>query len=235
MSWRTAKSVVALRSLGRTLGLNRIVTSLIAGAGYEDRFQSAMLNAVLPGDVVWDVGANVGLYSLQFAQRVGDSGKVVAYEPSPINLIKLRETVESIDNVMVMPVGLGAHDEDMAFEQGGDDLGATSHFVDKLESASASQVVIKVKSGDGLVSSGAVPVPHVIKIDTEGFELDVLVGLKALLENKHLRTICIEVHFGLLEGRGLGDAPAEIENMLSRSGFLIGWPDASHIVATRAS
>lgn len=235
MSWRTAKLTVTLRSLGRALGLNRIVTSLIAGAGYEDRFQSSMLNAVLPGDVVWDVGANVGLYSLQFAQRVGDGGKVVAYEPSPINLTKLREAVESVGNVMVMPIGLGARDEEMAFEQGEDDLGATSRFVGKLESASESQAVIKVKSGDDLVGSGAVPVPNVIKIDTEGFELDVLAGMRALLENKHLRTICIEVHFGLLEERGFGNAPAEIEEMLSRTGFSIKWPDASHIVATRAS
>lgn len=86
MSWRTNRAVILLRNLGRALGLNRLFGSLLSRRGYETRFQEAMLAAIRPGDVVWDVGANVGLYSRAFSDIAGPSGKVFAYEPSPANL-----------------------------------------------------------------------------------------------------------------------------------------------------
>ena len=72
-----------------------------------------------------------------------------------------------------------------------------------------------------------------IKIDTEGFEWDVLLGLRQTLQEKRLRMLCIEMHFGLLQERGLSNAPSDIEKLLVYSGFSLAWPDASHIVATR--
>lgn len=239
MSWRTSQTVLVLRNLGRTLGLNRLVASFLGAGGYEDRFQAAMLGAIRPGDVVWDVGANVGLYSRKFSDIAGSTGKVFAYEPSPANLQRLNLAVASLANVTVVPVGLGAREEVVVFEQGKDPLGATSRIVgivgitDKSAKESAGQVDIQLTSGDRLVSSGAVAIPNVIKIDTEGFELDVLLGLRQTLLEKRLRALCIEMHFGLLQERGLSNAPADIEKLLVSSGFSLAWPDASHIVATR--
>ncbi len=65
--------MLLLRNLGRALGLNRLLASLLAGE-YEDRFQTVMLGAIRPGDIVWDVGANVGLYSKKFSNNAGSSG-----------------------------------------------------------------------------------------------------------------------------------------------------------------
>jgi FkbM family methyltransferase len=182
---------------------------------------------------VWDVGANVGLYSKKFSDIAGSSGKVFAYEPSPINLRRLKEAVASLVNVTVVPVGLGEHEDVVAFEQGHDPLGATSRIADKAATKTEGRVEIQLSSGDRLVSSGAVEMPNVIKIDTEGFELDVLLGLRQTLQERSLRVLCIEMHFGLLQERGLSSAPADIEKLLVSSGFSIAWPDASHIVATR--
>ena len=89
MSWRTTRVVLLLRNLGRYLGLNPILGMLLGRGGYEDRFQIAMLKAIRQGDVVWDVGANVGLYSKLFSNIAGFSGKVFAFEPSPVNLLRL--------------------------------------------------------------------------------------------------------------------------------------------------
>lgn len=236
MSWRTSQTVLVLRNIGRTLGLNRLVASFLGAGGYEDRFQATMLGAIRLGDVVWDVGANVGLYSRKFSDIAGSTGKVFAYEPSPANLQRLNLAVASLANVTVVPVALGAREEVVVFEQGKDPLGATSRIVgtmDKSAKESAGQVDIQLTSGDRLVSSGAVAIPNVIKIDTEGFELDVLLGLRQTLLEKRLRALCIEMHFGLLQERGLSNAPADIEKLLVSSGFSLAWPDASHIVATR--
>lgn len=233
MSWRTARAVLLLRNLGRAMGLNRMWASLVARRDYEDRFQVVMLGAIRQGDVVWDVGANVGLYSRKFSDIAGTSGKVFAFEPSPVNLRRLYEAVGSLSNVAVVPVALGEREGVAAFEQGSDPLGATSRIVDRAGGDSVERVEIRLSSGDSLVSSGVVAFPNVIKIDTEGFELDVLLGLTKTLEEKCLRALCIEVHFGLLQERGLSNAPSEIEKLLVSSGFSLAWPDASHIVATR--
>lgn len=233
MSWRTTRVVLLLRNLGRYLGLNPILGMLLGRGGYEDRFQIAMLKAIRQGDVVWDVGANVGLYSKLFSNIAGFSGKVFAFEPSPVNLLRLNEAVTSLRNVTVLPVALGDREDFVVFAQGDDQLGATSRIVDNAAAETASQLEVQLTRGDHLVSSGAVAIPNVIKIDTEGFELDVLFGLRRTLLEKHLRIICVEVHFRLLKERGLSNAPSDIENLLADSGFSIEWPDASHIVATR--
>jgi len=233
MSWRTNRAVLLLRNLGRALGLNRLLGSLLGGRGYETRFQEAMLAAIRPGDIVWDVGANVGLYSKKFSDIAGSSGKVFAFEPSPVNLERLKAAVASLANVTVVPVALGDREDVVVIEQGNDPLGATSRIVDKAVRQSERQVEIQLSSGDHLISSGAVTMPNVIKIDTEGFELEVLLGLRQTLQEKILRVLCIEVHFGLLQERGFPDAPSDIEKLLVASGFTLAWPDASHLVATR--
>jgi FkbM family methyltransferase len=233
MSWRTNHAVLLLRNLGRRLGLNPLIGSLLANKDYENRFQAAMLGLIRQGDVVWDVGANMGLYSKKFSAITGSAGKVFAYEPSPTNLQCLNTAVASLANVRVLPVALGKHEGFVILEQGDDPLGATSRIVDNADRRSERHVEIQLLSGDRLVSSGAVAPPNVIKIDTEGFELDVLLGLRQTLQEKSLRVLCIEMHFGLLKERGLSNAPSDIEELLGSSGFAVAWPDASHIVATR--
>jgi hypothetical protein len=80
-----------------------------------------------------------------------------------------------------------------------------------------------------------VSAPNVIKVDTEGFELDVLLGLKQTLKQPSVRAVCIELHFATLQQRRRPNAPADIEKLLATSGFSVVWPDSSHIVAIRAS
>lgn len=232
MSWRTNGAVLLLRNLGRSLGINRIAASL-RGGGYEDRFQAAMLGAIRPGDIVWDVGANVGLYSNKFSDITGSSGRVFAFEPSPDNLRRLSESVAGRPNVTVLSVALGEKEGIVRFAQGDDSLGATSRIVDHPVNGSIELIEIRVVCGDQLISAGEAASPNVVKIDTEGYELDVLRGLRHTLMRKDLRVLCIEMHFGLLKQRGLPHAPSEIESILASSGFSLAWPDASHIIARR--
>jgi FkbM family methyltransferase len=235
VSWRTNRFVLGARNLARRIGLNRLIASLVAGKDYEERFQAAMLASIRQGDIVWDVGANIGLYSKKFAAITGSAGKVFAYEPSPANLQFLKVAVASLTNVTVLPVALGEHEGIVVLQQGDDLLGATSRIVNKRYGKAEKQIEVPLSTGDGLVSTGTVASPNVIKIDTEGFELDVLFGLRQTLQEKSLRAVCIEMHFALLQERGLQNAPSEIERLLGSSGFTIRWADASHIVASRTS
>ena len=193
-----------------------------------------MLGSIQPGDCVWDVGANVGFYTEKFSELVGAEGKIYAFEPSPINFTRLKEVVGSLANTVILPMALGADKATVAIQQGDDPIGATSKIVTgSTENPIGGEFEVELVRGDKLVSSGQASSPNVIKVDTEGFELDVLKGLGDILISVVLRTICIEVHFKLLQERGLSDAPSHIERILEAAGFSYSWPDASHIIANR--
>lgn len=234
MSWRTNGLILSIRDLGRKTGVNRFLASRRRGS-YEDHFQKAMLNLVRKDDTVWDVGANQGIYSRKFSEIVGPLGQVFAFEPSHLNLENLRAAVQNLQNVVVLPVALGREERLVAFQQGNDALGATSRIVDSPAKTLDTRGEVYLMTGDDLISQGKAALPNVIKIDTEGFELDVLQGLAETLQNYYLRALCIEVHFGQLRDRGLVKAAAEIESLLKSAHFAIAWPDTSHIVATRTS
>lgn len=232
MSWRTARVAIALRTVGRFVGLNRFIARRLRKRSYEDKFREAMLSLVCAGDCVWDVGANIGLYTTLFAEKVGPKGRVVAFEPSPTNLVRLREAVAGLANVTVLPVALGDRDARVILQQGADPIGAMSRIAENVDSGAIGTEVELVR-GDCLVSDSRIATPSIIKIDTEGFELDVLNGLKQALSGKNIRVVCVEVHFGLLAQRGMPEAPATIEGLMRSIGFTCTWPDASHIVAVR--
>jgi FkbM family methyltransferase len=230
MNWRTHPLAIWCRSAARRAGLTRVLARLRRGAVYEDRFQSAMFGALRPGDCVWDVGANVGHYSTRFAACVGPSGHVLSFEPSPLNFTQLRARVAALANVTALPLALGERTGSAALQQGADPLGATSRIV---AAAGEGSVAISVARGSDLVKGGRARMPNVIKIDTEGYELEVLLGLGELLLDPQLRVLCVEVHFALLAERGLAQAPRRIEKTLTQARFAVSWPDASHLVAER--
>lgn len=104
-----------------------------------------------------------------------------------------------------------------------------------IKMGGASSAAVRVEPGDALIRRGRVPAPTVMKIDVEGFELDVLIGLAKSLTEPSLRFVGVEVHFALLAARGLRRAPREIEVHLRERGFWTRWTDASHIIAERRS
>lgn len=229
MSWRTNPLVLLARRLARTTGINKPLAWLVNGGGYEARYDAGFAAALRPGDVVWDVGANVGHYTRSFAERVGPSGRVIAFEPSPANFSRLREATASCPMVELKNVGLGSRDGRLHFQQGSDDLGATSRITGK----SSGGIVVEVRSAASLLAAKEVPVPNAVKIDVEGHEYEVLSGLGELLANPALRAVGIEVHFGILQDRGDSDVPSKLESLLQRNAFVVHWPDVSHILALR--
>jgi FkbM family methyltransferase len=230
MNWRTHPLAIWCRSVARRAGLTRVLARARPATAYEGRFQSAMFGALRPGDCVWDVGANVGHYSTRFAECVGPSGHVLSFEPSPLNFARLLARVEALANVTALPLALGERTGSAALQQGADPLGATSRIT---AGAPKGSVPVSVASGSDLVKGGRARKPNVIKIDTEGHELEVLLGLGELLFDPELRVLCVEVHFALLAERGFAQAPRRIEKTLVDARFAVSWPDASHLVAER--
>ena len=229
------KFIIAVRSVTRKLGINRFVSSILPSKDYEERFATGLLNAIRKGDVVWDVGANVGVYTVQFADQVGPHGRVYAFEPVPMCRDQIVATCSAgeLENVEVVAAALSETSKTSFMQLEDDDLGVTHQLSDSTEQHPR-QIEVQVYSGDDVISLGVATVPNVIKMDVEGFELDCLKGMKQLLQNESLRAVFVEVHFSELEKRGSRFGPSEIEDLLRSTNFTtVNWLDSSHIGASR--
>lgn len=224
--------IIAWRNRLRGNPVLRAVYSNLVGRGdYEARFARELLTAMRPGDTVWDIGANVGVYAAQFAER--GAANVVCFEPAPAAVAALqnrfRETAEGTNAVRIVPVALADRRGVAVFSADGaspnNQIGAADGTKPTVE--------VQVRSGDEAMTEFALPSPNLIKIDVEGYELEVIQGLSRVLSSKGLRSVFIEVHFSLLHQRELDRAPAAILQTLRQQGFDVNWVDPSHIGARR--
>jgi FkbM family methyltransferase len=210
----------------------RIISLSRRADGYEQKFRSEMLARLRPGDCAWDVGANVGVYSELFAAAVGPAGKVISFEPAGACVAMLE--AQSRDRAggaswEVVPVALSDEDGEAWLSVGDGDTFPGNHLVSGQQGAA---VPVRTRRGDSLIAAGRTA-PAFIKIDVEGFEGEVLDGLGASLDRPALHTVCVEVHFSILTGRGRPHEPARIIRLLEERGFAITWVDRSHFIAGR--
>jgi FkbM family methyltransferase len=149
---------------------------------------------VQPGDVVWDIGANVGLFSFASAVAAGTSGHVLAFEPDALLVRLLRRSAianHACAPVDVLPVALA------------DEIGVTRFHIARRNRSTS------YLDGFGTTQTGGVratelvptvtldwladhfPMPTVVKIDVEAAELKVLCGGIRVLRSRP--TIICEV------------------------------------------
>ena len=145
---------------------------------YEAAKQRKMIELVRPGMVCWDVGANVGFYTLLLAELVGAGGRVFAFEPVPRNVELLRRHVEMNRylHVRIFPCALGDFDGETGFGPGPNT--SMGHM------AAGGPLKVSCSRADTLLAAGEVEAPDVIKIDVEGAEADVLRGARAAMQNR---------------------------------------------------
>ena len=232
MKYMTGSLALSIRNIGRAVGLNRLVSKIISSDHYEEKFERGMLNLIQDGDVIWDIGANVGLYTEKFLDQVGSSGQVCAFEPAPGAVQILVDRFKGKENVRILSYAMGDVDGEVEMLLDENDPASVVNKIIDAKSDVRGKMV-KVRTANSVVISGEVPLPNVIKIDVEGYELSVVKGMEPLLVNDNLRCVAIEVHFGLLNDRNEGFAPKEIEHTLTKCGFCVKWTDPSHIVASR--
>lgn len=152
--------------------------------------QSALARHLRPGDVFYDVGANVGFFTLLGARLVGEAGRVYAFEPLPDNLQALRRNLSLNDAGQVEVLGVAA-----AERTGTARLVVTeSSLGARLGPPEAADglVVETLALDDAVVGRGLLP-PSLLKIDVEGAEGAVLRGMRSVLA-EHRPIIICEVH-----------------------------------------
>lgn len=192
---------------GLTRGLRRRgglgwVPAWLTGSSAPTPEEQFFLSLDLKGEVVYDIGAFHGLFTLFFAQR---AAQVVAFEPNPASRRRLVDNVRlnSFSNVIVRDVGVGAAPSrsTLTFDprmSGGATVAATLQEEQRHSRHHVESAEITVVRLDDEIRTSSLPAPTFAKIDVEGMELPALQGMRETLETCRPR-LYIEMHGATME------------------------------------
>lgn len=217
-----------LRKLSRTIGLTKILHPFIYGKGYEPKVEPALNSLVKIGDKAWDIGANMGLYTKILSTLVGEKGFVRAFEPHPETFSKLKKNIKN-KNVDIHNIGFSAKVEKVKFSD--TNIHELNSIVDN--SYTGKFLEVNITTIDKVIIEKNLGIPNVIKIDAEGYELDIIKGMSSTLYDKNLRFLLIEIHDNIMSKRKINNGAQQIQKTLEKANFNISWIDPSHLVAVR--
>lgn len=156
-----------------------------------------------PGDVIVDIGAHMGRYTIIGSKRAGSEGKVVAIEAHPGNfkLLSRNIALNRLTNVIAVnsavyststPLKLYLPDEDSGYTMHHSVM--ASYLVTKYKEAERKYVQVQADTLDNLLRKEGVGRVNWIKIDVEGAELEVLKGAQETLSKNQDISLLIEIH-----------------------------------------
>ncbi len=175
----------------------------------------AWIDSFLPNSVFWDVGANIGIYTLYAGLRADI--KVVAFEPAGINYFLLAANCEANhldDRVDCLLVGLGRERAIARLEASQFDSAKSFSFHPQSERQNPSRQAALVLSMDELIDEFGLGCPNYIKIDAPGMAEAIIAGGARMLQRPDVRELHIEVREETKIGRRIIEA-------LMRSGFAV--------------
>jgi FkbM family methyltransferase len=185
----------------------------VEGFGGEKEFVRLILGELRPSDVLYDIGACVGLVTVHAARK---GICTVAFEPDPSYRLRLEKNLRlnKLNDVKILEWAVS------------DRQGEATLFTDGVEGLSPSlveigkrgSVKIRTDTIDNALERGDIRVPDVLKIDIEGAETLALRGMGRLLgSDKAPRTIFIETHPDFLPG--FGSSELEVISLLCSFGY----------------
>lgn len=159
---------------------------------WEQNVVRALQRFVRPGDIVLDLGANVGFFTILLAKCVGSGGHVFAFEPFPANRRRLEENIRlnNLTNVTVEAFAITDHSGTLEVRH--PDADGTINF--SLASPGHSLLTVSTITLDEYITLRRLDRVDLIKIDIEGAEVMALRGAKKLLGSSRAPVLCCEVH-----------------------------------------
>jgi FkbM family methyltransferase len=176
------------------LPLDHAHAGLIVRGTLEPPVQEALRRLLAPGAVFYDVGANVGFFTILGARLVGAEGRVIAFEPVPAcaravaSNIALNDFAHAEIREQAVGAASGSARLLVVGEASWSHLASTGRHADVR-----AEIDVSVVSIDELVAAGEIPPPDVLKIDTEGAELQAIEGMRETIARRRPAIVC-ELH-----------------------------------------
>lgn len=186
---------------------------------YEPEVTEIFLNEIQEGSVIIDIGANIGYFSLLGASKVGDIGKVFAFEPEPNNYKLLVKNIKLNGYENVIPIEKAVSNENKSTKLFlGKDSSMNSLIQGDNENTTSDSVPVDTINLDTYFNDHPLKSKiKLIKMDIEGAEMMALLGMRNLIkENKELVII---TEFNPEFIRNSGFEPADFLSKLKEHGF----------------
>lgn len=173
-----------------------------------------------PGEVLFDIGANVGAYSLVTAKATQGKASIFAFEPAFFNFASLcyNITLNDCQNCITpFQVALFSKTSLVNFNYSDLSPGSALHILGKTDESfdCVYEQPVLSYSLDEFIEKFNLPIPHHIKLDVDGVELDIIEGASKTLSNERLKSLMIELN----EDRDRSDE--KIVDFLTEKGFIL--------------
>ncbi|HBO10538.1 MAG: Methyltransferase FkbM [Microgenomates group bacterium GW2011_GWC1_46_16] len=202
-------------------GKNLIVSARDAGLGlmlrtrgkYEPLLTDYLQTNVKQSVIAVDIGANVGYFTKQLAELVGNKGRVIGFEPCETNWKYLTKNVAGHKNVVIVQVALSDTDGLHRFSEDRANPGENGL-------SRRGNLRVKTMTMDGWMKAKRIQKINLIKIDVEGAEVMVLKGAKTMIRNQKKITVICECNPEALQK--LGYSAIDLTKILKSCGLKIG-------------
>lgn len=150
-------------------------------------------------DIVFDVGANEG-QTLKWIKHQQPKARIYSFEPVMSTFNKLKTNANVFSNCVVENIALGEADGEKKIRLFSD-YSVLNSLKDELMSRDGTEEVIHIETLDGYCTKHQIEQISLLKIDTEGYELNVLEGAEKMLAEKQIHFIYCEVGFNKINIR----------------------------------
>lgn len=188
-------------------------------SGHIDSLELLELLSGDPPAVIYDIGANVGTWTL-LAKAVFPSSEIHAFEPLPGHVESFRRNTTNVPDVQLHELCLGASEGELPmkvtdFSDASSLLPLTEVGRRQWNLAQTEEILLRVETLDSWISMNALRTPDLIKLDVQGYELEVLKGSEIALA--HTRAVILEASFqNFYEGQCRFD---ELVSILAKNGL----------------
>jgi len=213
---------------------SHILHRILIHGDYEPEVASLVRKTLDPGRDAIDIGANVGVFSVLLSRLVSPPGRVLAIEPTPGALKYLHRNLERNDcnhNVIVFEGAASGSSGKLALKviSGKEEYSSLGNLVHPSVRDSQYELIdVESATVDELVERSLLR-PGFIKIDTEGAELDVLLGSERTLSTHRPVVLCESWDDELLARAG--GSPGAIADLFRRHGYRVSHPITEEMLA----
>lgn len=197
---------------------------------FKEKQRDRLYSMVNPGDVVLDVGTNIGETLLHFARLVGDAGYVYGFEPDEHNYsnVQVNISLNPSENLHVFNLGVSDRTDTVKlFRVDANNLGMNRILTEDEAAKFDNFTTIEVDTIDNVISMNEIDHVDVIKIDIEGYEMHALRGAANLIATQKPK-LFIEVGYTRLINNGTG--PNEMVEFLHQFGYTIRHSETDELI-----
>lgn len=187
-----------------------VIAHFLGGQMYEHETSLLFLRVLRSGDTAVDVGGNAGYFTMLAATAVGAQGRVVTAEANPglAALIRDSAALNDVSHLFIENVAISDRNGEIVFGSNGTNDSNGGVVPEKMpgealeSNESITQFVARAETLDSLAERHGLERIRLLKIDTEGHELNVLKGAEGLLREKRIDFIAAELNLpGLARNR----------------------------------